>query len=372
MDLLKVRNNIDEIDDQLHNLIIERMKLSTEVAKCKLEENLPVFHPKREQEIIKRLKELSPKPYQDSVYNIYCQILSESKSLQRKLIADWSDKNKKETQEQGEITIACQGVSGSYSSIAAKSLYKNANLSFSNDFNDVFEKVISGECNFGIVPIENTCAGSVTDNYDLLLKYDVVIVKTLTLQVNHCLLAKKGTDIDKITKIYSHPQALSQCSDFFARHSNIEKVPFSNTATAAKFVSESNENIGAIASYSAKEQYGLEILEEKIQNQTNNFTRFALIAKKSIDNDKSNVVSIALRLSHNPSTLYNALGAISKRGINMLRLQSRPIPSCPFEFMFYIDFTGNIKDDGVKNALKEIEEQCVFLKILGNYEEVSE
>ncbi|MEG1448434.1 MAG: prephenate dehydratase domain-containing protein, partial [Oscillospiraceae bacterium] len=222
MDLLKVRNVIDEIDDQLHSLIIKRMKLSTEVAKCKLEENLPVFHPKREQEIIKRLKELSPKPYQDSVYNIYCQILSESKALQSQLISQWSDSNKKELSEEGtDVTIACQGVVGSYSSIAAKRLFQNAELTFCEDFNNVFEKVLSGECSFGIVPIENTCAGSVTDNYDLLLKYDVSIVRTLALQVNHCLLAKKGTDITKLTKVYSHPQALSQCSEFFTRHEEI-------------------------------------------------------------------------------------------------------------------------------------------------------
>lgn len=370
MDLLKVRNNIDDIDDQLHSLILRRMKLSTEVAKCKLEENLPVFHPKREQEIIKRLKELSPKPFQDSVYNIYCQILSESKVLQRKLIAQWGE-DKKEENETG-ITIACQGVSGSYSSIAAKKLYGGADLTFCDDFGIVFDKVIKGECNFGIVPIENTCAGSVTDNYDLLLKYEVSIVKTLSLQIDHCLLAKKGTNIEDIKRIYSHPQALSQCSDFFSNHKNIEKVPFSNTATAAKFVSESDENIGAIASINAKEQYDLEVLEEKIQNQSNNFTRFALISKKPVKSEKNNVVSIALRLSHTPSALYDALGAISKRGINMLRLQSRPIPICPFEFMFYIDFCGNVEDDKIKTLLKEIEDQAIFLKILGNYEEVSQ
>lgn len=372
MDLKEIRNNIDEIDDQLHSLIIKRMELSCNVAKCKLEQNMPVFNPERESEIVKRLRELSPKPYQDSVYSIYLQILNESKAIQRKLIAKWSGETRQKENGDG-LKIACQGAKGSYSSKAANTVFEGSQLCFKESFNDVFESVTSLDADFGIVPIENSCAGSVTDNYDLLLKYDVSILKSVSLGINHQLLAKEGTELKDIKKVYSHPQALSQCSEFFLKNPQIEKCPFSNTATAAEFVANSNEKIAAIASKTAMKEYGLISLDDKVQDREHNFTRFAVIGKKEKASQKDgNITTMAVRLAHEPSALYKALGAFSKRNINMLRLQSRPIPACPFEFMFYIDIDGSLKDENVKSAIDEIKEMAVFLRVLGCYDEIQE
>ena len=371
MDLKSVRNNIDEIDDQLHSLIIKRMKLSEEVARCKLEENLPVFNAERESEIVKRLRELSPKPYQDSVYSIYCQILSESKALQRSLIAKWT--SEKAQKQEGKSKIAIQGTKGAYSQMAALALFDAPELFFQNNFNDVFERVIDGSCDYGLIPIENSCAGSVTDNYDLLLKYDVKILKTVSLRISHHLLAKKGARLEDIKRVYSHAQAINQCSEFFFNNPQIEKCYFSNTARAAELVaSREDKDIAAIASELAMNEYGLVSLSDKIQDKELNLTRFALIGRNSDSSNESDgtTVSLALRLSHEPSALYNALGIFAKNGVNLQKLQSRPIPACPFEFMFFIDLEGSIKDKSLQKSLEELMEKAEYLKLLGCYDEV--
>lgn len=304
MDLQAIRNEIDGVDDQLLPLIARRIELSRDVAKCKLEQNRPVFNPGREVEIVERLRARAPKPYRDSVCAVYLQILGESKAIQRKLIAEWAGGGGGGVKK-GGARVACRGGEGACPPEAALGLFPGAALSFEESFAGVFEKVAGSVCDYGIVPIESACAGSVTDNYDLLLQYDVSILKSLTLAPRGPLPEKGG---------------------------------------------------GAAPRDTAKAR-------------GRDFTRFVLIGKKPPPGEGA-ITSIAVRLAHVPSALHRALGAFSKRGINMAGLRSRPVPGRPSEFMFYIDFEGGLRDGDVRAAISEIRGAAAFLKILGCYSEL--
>jgi len=269
------------------------------------------------------------------------------------------------------VNIAFQGERGAFSEIASMKYFGvEVTVSPSFSFEDVFIKVKNGSVDFGIIPIENSLYGSVFETYDLLLQYSLIIVGELNLQINHCLLANQNYKQEEIKKIYSHPQALGQCSIFLKSLKNAELVPAYDTAGSA-LISLQDKSVpsAAVASREAAEIYNLKILKSHIQNNRENYTRFLIISKKKMQNDFQNPkTSICFELKNMPGALFKALSVFALRDINLLKIESRPIPHKPFEYMFYIDLIGNLKEERVKNALSHLSEISLSIKKFGTYE----
>lgn len=265
---------------------------------------------------------------------------------------------------------ACQGVAGAFSHHACLEVFEQPDIRFYPHFEDVFEAVSRGERRYGIIPIENTLAGSVTDNYDLMLQYHLSIVGTVKVKIEHSLLALPDAQQEQIRQIYSHEQALHQCSDFLKQHPQITSHPYSNTAASAKFVASQNDpSLAAIGSPDCAQMYGLKVLSHSIQNRRDNFTRFVVLAQQPISHPACGRISLIVRVQHQAGALYRALSRFADQQINLLKLESRPIPDSPFEVMFYWDFAGNMQEQRVQTALQNLRQDVDYLKILGNYPE---
>ncbi len=267
--------------------------------------------------------------------------------------------------------VAFQGEAGAFSEIAARKMFgEKINVSPSFSFEDVFLKVKNGSVNFGIIPIENSLYGSVFETYDLLLKYSLNIVGELNLQINHNLIAKNNYKLSEIKKVYSHPQALGQCSEFLKKMKNAEIIPAYDTAgSALMLLNNTSEPTAAIASKNASRIYNLKILKSDIQNNKENYTRFYAISKnKSKKLFKHPKSSICFELKNIPGALFKALSIFALKEINLLKIESRPIPHKPFQYIFYIDFSGSLLDNKVKQAVKHLSEFSLSIKILGTYE----
>jgi prephenate dehydratase len=268
------------------------------------------------------------------------------------------------------IKIAFQGERGAYSEIAAiKYFNRIIDFSPSFSFNEVFEKLMKNKANYGVVPIENSLYGSVYETYDLLSKNSLSILGELNLQISHNLLAKKNYKLKDIHEIYSHPQALGQCSNFLKKSVNAKVIPSYDTAGSAKMVNKSDDIVAAIASKEAAKLYNLKILRRNIQNNRDNFTRFLILGKlpkkKKYLNSKS---SICFELKSIPGALFKALSVFALRDIDLLKIESRPIPHKPFQYMFYVDFKGNLKDKIIRQAINHLDEISLSIKKFGSYE----
>ncbi len=268
------------------------------------------------------------------------------------------------------MKVAYQGIKGAYSEAAIfRHFGKNAGAAGYGSFEEVFEAVTKGKADFGLVPVENTIAGSVAINYNLLLKEDVFVIAEVFLRISHNLLSHKGNKLENIKKAYSHQHALEQCRDFLIKH-KIRSIPKYDTASSAKMVAESGKDgESAIASELCAEIYGLSILKKGIEKNKNNLTKFFVFVKKGKvpKNLKKEKTSIAFKAKHYPGSLVNCLQRLSKNNINMTKLESRPIPEDPFEYVFFVEFEGGLNDDNIKLALSEIEATTLFVKVLGSY-----
>lgn len=370
LELSEIREEINRIDEQILNLFLQRMKCSGQVAAYKVEHNIPVYNGAREQEILDKISAKSGE-YGDSARLLYSTIMNISRALQYPSVtknspfrlvinsavsADFSPKN-----------IGYQGSEGSYSQNVAKKMFVAAKMHNYAHFRDVFEAVANGEIDCGIVPIENSYAGSVSENYDHLLEYDLKINAVFDLPVNHCLLVKPGTDLSKICTVYSHPQALAQCNVYLNKH-GYEPSAMDNTAFAAEFVAKSDDDtVAAIASEQAAEKNGLIIAAKGIQTSgKHNYTRFIAVSKEMAVAPDAELVSIAFSIPHEPGSLYKTLSMLAANGLNMTRIESRPDKESPFRYIFYVDFIGNISDEKTAALLCGLDNELPMLKLLGN------
>jgi len=263
--------------------------------------------------------------------------------------------------------VAFQGERGAFSEDAVITFFGDVELFPSRYIADVFEAVLRDEVDFGVVPVENSQAGSINDTYDLLLSYPLNIVGEIHLRISHCLMALPGESLDGIKMIYSHPQALAQCEEFL-RKLKAEIVPTYDTAGSAKRIKESGlKGCAAVASRRAAQIYGLEILAEKIETNVNNYTRFFVISKKKAEPAPKSKTSLVFGTKNIPGALYACLGAFATRDINLTKLESRPSRDKPWEYIFYVDFEGHIDDQVCQEALAELKEKTNFIKILGSY-----
>jgi len=265
------------------------------------------------------------------------------------------------------MRVAFQGELGSFSEEAVLKFFGEVELIPERKLSQVFEDVERDIASFGMIPVENSQAGSINESYDLLLKYELFIYGELDLRVSHSLLALPGQRLEDIKRVYSHPQALAQCEEFLEKI-GAEIIPTYDTAGSAKMIKEKKLfGAGAIASKRASEIYGLSVLAEGIESNPQNFTKFFAISKKRAPKGKENKTSIIFGTKNIPGALYRCLGAFAERRINLTKLESRPTKDKPWEYIFYLDFEGHIDDKPVKEALEDIKDKTTFLKILGSY-----
>lgn len=279
-------------------------------------------------------------------------------------------KNKQEKMPNRAL-VACQGTEGAYSQKACDRMFEFANILYMNTFDDVFAAVEKGMCPYGVLPIENSSAGSVTQVYDLMEKHKFHIVRAARERIEHKLMALPGTRLEDVREVVSHEQALRQCSAFFHNNPKIKATEMSNTAKAAEFVASSGRSdLAVIASGDCRELYGLSILKDSVSNAESNFTRFICIAKDLTLYDGANKISLMLRAPHRPGSLYRLLSQISVMGVNLTKLESRPMPGRDFEFRFFFDLEASIAQEDVRALICELERLSEQFTFLGNYEEM--
>jgi len=263
--------------------------------------------------------------------------------------------------------VAFQGEMGAYSEAAARKVFGNPVLIPCEDFSEVFDKVEREEADFGLVPIENSTEGSVNQVYDLLLERNLFITGESSFRIEHCLIGFPKADI---REVYSHPQALGQCREFLEKR-NLKSVAFYDTAGAVRMIKEKNlRYAGAIASESSAKHYGMNIIERGIEDNKNNYTRFFITSKNPSTPFRNGKTSIIFSVKHEPGSLNSVLEELAKRGINLTKIESRPTKEKPWEYVFYLDFEGNLEDEKCKEALERVKDKSLFVKVLGSYPEV--
>ena len=375
MDLLELRKEIDEIDDELIPLLLKRMSVSEKVAKYKVERGMPVLNSEREQQILDDVAKKCGKQG-ETIKTVFAATMDASRALQHKIVGggkelreDIENAIKIYKLDTAGKPIACQGVEGAYSGVTANKIFSNTDIHFHKRFEDVFEAVNRGDSKFGVIPVENSTAGSVHESYDLIMKYRFFVVGAYDLKIEHCLCAKNGTKYEDITDVYSHPQALSQCNNFL-RNFDFTGINYSNTAAAAKYVSESpKNNVAVICSELAAKKYGLNVLKRNIQNNDKNTTRFIVISKELAIPSDAQKISLIFALPHKTGSLYRVLGRFSMAGLNLTKLESRPIENSEFSYYFYVDVLGNVKDEETLDLICALSDELPEFEFLGNFHE---
>lgn len=379
MDLKELRGQIDEIDDQLVKLFCQRMDIAAQVAQYKKEQGLPILMPAREREKLQDVSQKAGPEMAGYTRTLYTMLFELSRSYQSKLfggsqalynsITRAIDSTPKLFPQ--SAMVACQGVEGAYSQLACEKIFANPMIMYFKTFDGVFQAIDQGLCQYGILPIENSTAGSVTKVYDLMIQHNFYIARTFRLKVDHNLLANPGAKLEDIQEIYSHEQAINQCSAFLHNLKGVNVVPVANTAVAAEMVAASGrKDVAALSSRSCMELYNLKNLAASVQDKGNNRTRFICISKNMEIYPGSDKTSIMMVLSHKPGALYKVLARIYSLGINVTKLESRPIPDREFEFMFYFDLETSIYSDQFAELMCELESLCEEFKYLGSYTEV--
>ena len=378
MNLQDYRGKIDKIDDQLVELFSQRMDITAELARHKLENNLPIYDPARERE---KLYDVSGKVKEDRqayVTALYSLLFELSRANQMQITQPTSPlvekiENAVKTNDwlfPDRTTVACQGTEGAYSQLAAEKLFAIPSILYFNNFESVFNAVDSGLCPYAVLPLENSTAGSLNQVYDLMMRYPCSIVRSVRLKIDHCLLAKKGVDISSVKEVFSHEQAIAQCAGYL-KTLGCKVTVCENTAAAAKMVSESSrDDIAALSSRNCAALYGLNCLAESVQDQGSNFTRFICISKSLAIYPGADKTSLMLTASHKPGSLYQILSRFYIRGINLIKLESRPIANRDFEFMFYFDLEASVYSPALMQTLRELQDLCDDFYYLGTYSEV--
>ena len=379
MELKDLRTQIDNIDQSLVELFVKRMNLSAQVADYKKEHNMPIYVPSREREILQEVATKAGPEMANYTRVLYSMLFELSRSYQSKRNSDVTPLYQSITDSIDNTDklfpqspmVACQGVEGAYSQIACEKIFKSPMIVYFKNFDGVFNAIEQGLCQYGILPIENSTAGSVKKIYDLMIHHNFSIVRAFRMKVDHNLLAKPGVKMSDIKVIYSHEQAINQCSDFLKTLTGVQIIPVENTAIAAKMVAESSRmDVAALSSHNCEELYGLKSLADSVQDKGNNRTRFICISKKLEIYPGSDKTSIMMVLSHKPGALYKVLARMYVLGINVIKLESRPIPDRDFEFMFYFDLETSIYSAEFVQLICELDDMCEEFKYLGSYCEV--
>ena len=379
MDISELRSEIDKIDDELVKLFGQRMDVAARIADFKKENNLPILVPAREREKLANVAEKAGPEMSNYTRVLYSMLFELSRSYQSKRNESISPLYQRITEAIANTPnlfpqapmVACQGVEGAYAQIACEKIFKSPFIMYFKNFEGVFNAIEQGLCQYGILPLENSTAGSVNKVYDLMINHNFSIVRTFRLKVDHNLLALPGAKLSDIKEVYSHEQAIGQCGTFLNNMPGVKVIPVENTAVAASMVAQSGRNdVAALSSRACEELYGLTCLASNIQDKGNNRTRFICISKNLEVYPGSDKTSIMMVLNHKPGALYKVLARLYVLGINVTKLESRPIPDRDFEFMFYFDLETSIYSEEFVQLMCELDDLCEEFKYLGSYSEV--
>ena len=380
MELQELRSKIDEIDAQLTKLFEARMDVAAEIGAWKRENHMPVLDAARERDKLNAIAAGSREDMQTYTQMLYSMIFELSRSHQSDLTRTPSSL-RKEVEQAIEGTqrlfptspiIACQGTEGAYSQIAGTRMFKSPKIMYFKSFDSVFSAIESGFCQYGILPIENSSAGSVKKVYDLMLRHKFYVVRSCRLKIDHNLLAAPGVKKEDIREIFSHQQALDQCAGYLEQFGPDVKITrCENTAMAAEAVAKSERrDIAAIASFDCASLYGLKCLESDIQDRGNNYTRFICISKKLEIYPGANRTTVMMTLPHRPGSLCRALSRFYSLGINITKLESRPLPERDFQFMFYFDLETSVYSGEFGRMIDDLDSISEEFRYLGSYSEV--
>ena len=374
-----LRGEIDQIDQKMVELFKERMAVSAKMAGYKQAHHLPTLDAGRERALLGKVAEQAGEGLGDYAQSMYRTILSASRSYQNSKLGLNSQTygHIRQALEQTpdlfpqRAIVACQGIEGAYSQIACDSIFKSPTILYFDTFEHVFKAVESGMCQYGILPIENSTAGSVNAIYDLMTRHNFSIVRSARLKVSHNLLAKHGAKLEDIREVYSHEQAISQCAGYLAGLKDVKVTVVENTAVAARMVAQSERtDVAALSSRFCGEEYGLNLLAANVQDQDNNYTRFICISKNLEIYPGADRTSLMMTLPHKPGSLYHVLSKFYALGINLRKLESRPLPDREFEFMFYFDLECSVYAPEIARLFQDLEAESEQFRYLGTYNEV--
>ena len=387
-DIKESRAEIDALNRELVEKFCRRMDVAADVADYKREHGLPVYDRTREREILADMAELAGEDYRYYAKIFFTVMMDLSKARQSNLLAaahaeghpeDVSERILRAMESTASSVfpdggkVACQGVEGAYSQIAADRLFSLPRIRYYGTFGDVFEAVERGDCDFGVLPIENSTYGTVNEVYDLMQKYNFCIVRSIKLRIDHRLLAKPGTKLEDIREVYSHSQALGQCRRFLESHPEIKTHVCRNTAEAAATVADMDRgDVAAIASEACASLYSLSEIADgnTIMNAGRNDTRFICIAKDLKIYPGATKISLMLTLPHEPGSLYATLAKFTAQGVNLTKLENRPIEGRDFDMRFYFDFEASPAEERIRYLLADLEHSCETFAFLGGYSEI--
>ena len=378
-DLNILREEIDAVDEQLVALFNKRMEICGDVARYKQAVGKNVFDPERERKKLAKIAELSGEEMRDYTTGLYSLILDLSKAHQQRIIGGekpFAEKICTAVEKTAKVfpsyaTVACQGVEGAYSQIACEKLFSVPNIMYFKNFDAVFTAIEQGFCQYGVLPIENSTAGSVNQVYDLMMRHNFSIVRAVRIKVDHSLMALKGAELGGIKEIVSHEQAINQCAGFLKTMGAVKVTVCENTAAAAKLVADSGRtDLAALCSNDCAKLYGLAALKDAVQDEGSNFTRFICISKELEIYPGADKTSIMAVTAHKPGALYKLLSRFYSHGINLTKLESRPLPNKNFEFMFYFDLEKSVYSPELLLLMDELSNMCESFEYLGSYTEV--
>lgn len=369
-DLNQCRREIDEIDKELIALFEKRMDIAINVAEYKKENKLPILNAKREEEVIdKNMGALKNKEYSYIARKFFANMMELSRSVQAKFISVEKDINIESINIDKTKRLGFQGVPGSFSEEALLKYFgENIDETPYEEFEDVFSALKNNEIDYGILPIENSCTGAITQVYDLLSNYGFYIVGEECIKIDQHLIGVEGTTVNSIEEIYSHPQGFEQSNEFLKNNHSWKLIPYHNTAISAKMIRDLNDKSkAAIASERAAKIYGLNIIKRAINNNKDNHTKFIIIGRDLTVSENSNKISVVFSLEDEAGTLYRLLRYFAENNINMIKIESRPNKHTSWKYLLYVDFEGNLNNEEVQNAIKLIEKNSGYFKLLGNY-----
>ena len=375
MDLLELRNQLDDIEEKIVKLYEERMEICSRVADYKIKTGKKVFDKTREEEKLRKVKSLTHNEFNAyGVQELFEQIMSMSRKLQYNKLAEVGSVGrlpfiKVDKLDVEKDRVVFQGAEGAYSQMAMMKYFgEQVNCFHVDTFRDALCAIEEGSADFAVLPIENSTAGIVNEIYDLLVEFENYIVGEQIIRIEHCLMGLPGTDFEQIRTVYSHPQSLMQSARYLNEHDTWRQISMQNNAFAARKVSQDGDKSQvAIASEQAAKIYGLDILERGVNQSETNSTRFIIVTNQKIFLKDANKVSICLEVSHESGSLYHMLSHFIYNNLNMTKIESRPIEERNWEYRFFIDFEGNLADSAVKNALRGLRDESRSMKILGNY-----
>lgn len=373
-DLLELRAQLDEIDEDIVRLYEKRMELCGQVAEYKISSGKKVLDRQREKEKLAKVKSLTHNDFNShGVEELFEQIMSMSRKLQYRMLAESGVQGKLpfigvDELDTSRARVVFQGAEGAYSQAAMQKYFGDEVKSFHvESFREAMEAIDEGAADFAVLPIENSTAGFISENYDLLVEFENYIVGEQILKIEHCLLGVPGARLEDIRTVYSHPQSLMQSARFLADH-DWQQISMQNNAFAAKKVAEEQDRTqAAIAGEHAAKIYGLEILKKGVNQCDSNSTRFIIVTNQKIFRRDAKKISICFEVPHESGSLYHMLSHFIYNNLNMTKIESRPIPERSWEYRFFVDFDGNLADGAVKNAIRGLREEALNMKILGNY-----